>query len=127
MAWTNSSQTIVDGPRNAIVKLIGKSDATPVNEASVLKVSASALSGAPTNLSIDKVYYSVSGSMKVVVEWNATSNVDCLVLSGDGTIDFTRFGGLKNNAGAGVNGDIDFSTISTAANDTYSIVLELKK
>ena len=43
-------------------------------------------------------------------------------------LDYSDFGGIPNNAGAGVTGDIAFSTVGTAtAGDSYSVVLSLIK
>jgi hypothetical protein len=42
-------------------------------------------------------------------------------------MDFDKFGGLTNNAGAGVTGDVLFSTADASAGDFYTIVLEMVK
>jgi hypothetical protein len=42
-------------------------------------------------------------------------------------MDFEKFGGLTNNAGAGVTGDVLFSTADATAGDFYTIVLEMVK
>ena len=124
MADAVTTQTIVDGPRNAVVKLTSVSDGT--GESAVLKVDVSALAGAPARVSIDRVRYSVAG-MAAQLLWDADADVTALVLQGDGCMDFTGFGGLPNNAGAGVTGDIRLTTSGHSAGDTYSIVLELSK
>ena len=72
--------------------------------------------------------------MRVALEWNATSNVVATVLGGSaaagnvsGHMDFRSFGGLKNNAGSGINGDIDLTTHGHTAHDHYTVVLQLRK
>lgn len=119
-----ASQTIIDGPRNAVMKFTSLSDGT--GEAAVKKVDVSELSGAPARVRILKVHYSVSG-MVVTLLWDATIDVRILELAGDGCFDFSNFGGLPNNAGTGVTGDILFTTTGHTSGDSYSIVLELAK
>lgn len=125
MADATTLQTIIDGARNVVVKATNISDGT--GEAAALKVDVSTLSGNPSSVSIEKIYYDISG-MAVNILWDATTDVPAIVLSnGQTTLDFNEFGGLTNNAGAGVTGDILFSTIGAALNDTYSIILHMRK
>lgn len=124
MADAVSSQTIIDGARNVVMKFTNLSDGT--GESAVLKVDVSALSGAPSAVDIRRVHYNVNG-MVVTMLWDATTDVRILELSGYGTLDFSDFGGLPNNAGTGVTGDILFTTTGAALSDSYSIVLEMVK
>jgi hypothetical protein len=39
-------------------------------------------------------------------------------------MDYSSFGGLPNNAGAGKTGDVLFTTVGAAAGDRYTIVIE---
>jgi hypothetical protein len=124
MADAVASQTILDGSRNVVVKLTNLSDGT--GEAAVLKVDVSALSGAPSRVTIDRVHYCVNGMVARLL-WDATTDVTALELAGDGCLDFTSFGGLTNNAGTGVTGDILLTTVGHTASDSYTIVLEMTK
>lgn len=124
MADAVTTQTIVDGPRNAVIKLTNLSDGT--GEAAVLKVDVSALLGSPATVSISKIHYCVQGMVATLL-WDATTDVRVVDLAGDGWLDFSGFGGLPNNAGAGVTGDILLTTTGASLNDSYSIILELKK
>lgn len=124
MADAVTSQILVDGERNAVMKFTNISDGT--GEAGVLKVDVSALAGAPASVRIDRIDYDVAG-MAVNIQWDATSAATCIVLAGHGTLDWCDVGGLQNNAGAGKTGDVLFTTIGHSANDTYSIVLHMKK
>ena len=72
--------------------------------------------------------------MRVALEWNASSNVVAAVLGGSaaagnvsGHMDFRSFGGIKNNAGGGIDGDIDLTTHGHDNHDHYTIVLQLRK
>lgn len=124
MADAVSSQTVIDGDKNVVMKFTNLSDGT--GEAAVLKVDVSALNGAPSRVKVNKVHFNVNG-MVVTMLWDATTDVRILELEGHGTFDFTKFGGLINNAGAGITGDILFTTTAAALNDSYSIVLEMAK
>lgn len=125
MADAVTSQTLVDGERNAVMKFTNISDGT--GETAALKVDVSTLSGAPSSVKITRIEYDISG-MQVSILWDATTDVPAIVLSqGQQHFDFTKAGGLINNGGAGVTGDILFTTIGASANDTYSIVLHMKK
>jgi hypothetical protein len=136
MADAVTSQTLSDGDRTAVMKFTNISDCN--GEASVKKVDVSALTAnsdgdACARVHITQVWYAISG-MRVDLEWNASSNVKALILGGgvtleptNGHFDFRSFGGIKNNAGGGIDGDIDLTTLHHTANDAYTIILELSK
>ena len=136
MADTVTSQTLVDTDKRAVVKLTNLSDGS--GESSVKKVDVSALNSHPdgtacSRVTIDQIWYDVGG-MRVSLEWNASTNVVAMVLGGSaaagnvhGHMDFRSFGGIKNNAGSGIDGDIDLTTNGHTNLDHYTIVLELRK
>ena len=136
MADAVTSQTLSDGDRIAIVKLTNISDGT--GESSVEKVDVASLTSsadgtACSRVHIEQIWYDIGG-MRVALEWNASSNVVAAVLGGSaaagnvsGHMDFRSFGGIKNNAGAGIDGDIDLTTHGHTAHDHYTIVLQLRK
>ena len=136
MADAVTSQTLSDGDRIAVVKLTNISDGT--GESSVAKVDISGFATnmhgeTPARATIEQIWYDIGG-MRVALEWNATSNVVAAVLGGsaaagnvNGHMDFRSFGGIKNNAGGGINGDIDLTTHGHTAHDHYTVVLQLRK
>jgi len=125
MADAVSSQTIVDGGRNVVMKFTNLSDGT--GEAAVVKVDVSALNDAPTKVAIKRITYNVTG-MVVSLLWDATTDVKIVDLGGDsGTMDFEAFGGVWNNSGTGITGDILLTTTGHTAGDSYTIVLEMVK
>ena len=137
MADAVTSQTIIDTDKRAVIKLTNISDGT--GESSVKKVDVSALnprsadSASCSRVTIDQVWYDVGG-LRAALEFDATSNVVGLVLGGSaaagnvsGHWDYRSFGGIKNNAGGGITGDIDLTTHGHTAHDHYTIVLELRK
>ena len=126
MADAVTSQTLVDGAKNVVMKFTNISDGT--GESAVLKVDVSTLSGAPTRVRIKRIRYSTAG-MGVDILWDADTDVICWHLPTDttDTLDFTEVGGLQNNAGTGVTGDIRATTVGHTAADRYSILLEMIK
>lgn len=131
MADAVTSQTIIDGERTAVMKFTNVSDGT--GESAVTKVDVSALStnrlGAPcASVQINKVWY-VTAGMGVNILFDATADVLAMGLPADseGTLDFSSFTGIPNNAGSGKTGDIQFTTVGHTSGDTYMVVLELIK
>jgi len=131
MADAVTSQTIIDGERNCIMKFTNVSDGT--GESAVAKVDVSALTSNSEGAScsevrVMRVSHAIVG-MSVQLFLNATSNVLLIELaeSSNGHMDFKDFGGIPNNAGSGKNGDILFTTKGHSSGDTYSIVLEMVK
>ena len=131
MADAVTTQTIIDGERNCIMKFTNVSDGS--GESAVAKVDVSALAANSRGVScsevrVMRISHSVVG-MSVQLFLNATSNVLLMeqAESSNGHMDFKDFGGLSNNAGSGKNGDILFTTKGHSSGDTYSIVLEMVK
>ena len=126
MANTITSQTLLDGPRNLVVKVKITGDGSG-EESDTDLVDISDFTGPPGEVSIEKIKSSLVG-FSTKLSWNATTNVDALDLPvGENHMDFTPYGGLTNNAGTGVNGDILFSTVGLGAADDGTIVLEMRK
>ena len=67
--------------------------------------------------------------MKVRMFFDATSDAFIIELGENqsGHHDYSEFGGLKNNAGSGVTGDIDFTTVGHSSADTYTVILMMRK
>ena len=131
MADAVTSQTIQDGERKAVLKFTNASDGS--GESAVKKVDVSALAtnsagDTCTGVAINKIWWQCTG-MSVKIEFDATSNVLAIGLSEDsnGFHDYSNFSGIPNNAGSGVTGDLDFTTVGASSGDTYMIVLELIK
>ena len=137
MADAVTSQIIGDNvsAKNILVKLTNISDGT--GESAVAKVDVSTLAksregDACSRVNIEEIYYDIFG-MRVDLLWNASSNVICKVLGANGALssqgymDFRNFGGLTNNAGSGVNGDLLLTTTGHTSGDHYTIILKLSK
>jgi hypothetical protein len=131
MADAVTTQTIIDGERNCVIKFTNVSDGT--GESAVAKVDVSALASNSAGVScsevrVMRVSHAIVG-MSVQMFLDASSNVLLMELaeSSNGHMDFKDFGGLPNNAGSGKTGDILFTTKGHSSGDTYSIVLEMVK
>ena len=131
MADAVTTQTIIDGERNCVMKFTNVSDGT--GESAVAKVDVSALAAnangkACSEVRIQRISHAIVG-MSVQLFFNASTNVLAMELaeSSNGHMDFKNFGGIPNNAGSGKNGDILFTTKGHSSGDTYSITLEMAK
>ena len=132
MADAVTSQTIQDGEKTAVLKFTNVSDGT--GESAVKKVDVSALAKNSagqtcTTVSVARIYWATRG-MGINLEFDASTNVLLTGLPADSTGDEyydDRFSGIPNNAGSGVTGDIDFTTVAHSSGDTYSIILVLNK
>jgi hypothetical protein len=98
-----TSQTIIDGPKNAVMKFTNVSDGS--GESAVTKVDVSALSNSAngdtcTGVVIERLWWQCIG-MKVQILWDATSDQFCIELGENqsGNHDYTVFGGLTNKNG----------------------------
>lgn len=122
MADAVATRTLASGSKRSAFLFSNLSDGT--GETSVQKVDISTLNGAPSKVSILRAMFNISG-MTVKVSFDHTTDDDVLYLSGVGEIDLREFGGLKDPASAGGTGDILFSTIGAALNNSYNIMLEI--
>lgn len=131
MADAVASQTIIDGPKTAVMKFTNISDGD--GESAVTKVDVSALSALPNGTAcsgvvVEQMWWQCIG-MKVQILWDATSNLFCIELGENqsGYHDYRVFGGLTNNSGGGKTGDIAFTTVGASNTDTYTVILSMRK
>ncbi len=131
MADAVSSQVLLDGERLFIGKFTNLSDGT--GETAVVKIAVSSLSQnsfgrSCVGVKINKIWASTHG-MEVRVLFDATVDTVAWITPQNSQYmtDFSEFGGLTNNAGAGVTGNVAFTTSDASAGDMYSIILECIK
>ena len=131
MADAVTSQTLFDGDKHVVMKFTNISDGT--GESAVKKVDVSALESdingnTCTSVAIEKIWWQCIG-MKVRLFFDASSNAFIIELGENqsGYHDYSEFGGIKNNAGSGKTGDIDFTTVGHSSADTYTIILKMRK
>ena len=131
MADAVTSQTLFDGDKHVVMKFTNISDGT--GESAVKKVDVSALESdiygnTCSSVAIEKIWWQCIG-MKVRLFFDASSDVFIIELGEkqSGDHDYSEFGGIKNNAGSGKTGDIDFTTVGHSSADTYTIILKMRK
>lgn len=124
-------QTIIDGARNAVMKVTGVLDSS--NQGLIVAINVSTLTqggsaSPPKAVRIDRIQYSISDQLTIQMYWEATANVPVLDLAGRGKIKACDYGGLQNNAGAGKTGNILLQTSGWASGiQVYTVVLEMVK
>lgn len=123
MADAVTSQTILDGPRNLVMKFTNLSDGT--GESAVLKVDVSTFTPPAATVAIKRITYNVQGMVATLL-WDATTDVRIIDLAGDGVFDFSR-APIPNTKASGYTGDILLTTTGHSSGDSYSIVVEMIK
>jgi hypothetical protein len=131
MADAVTSQTILDGDRLAIFKFTNISDGsgeTAVNKIVVSTLNPNQFGKACNGCKINKIWAMTDG-MGVNILWDATTDLICETVPQNEmyTMSYDEFGGLPNNAGTGVTGNVAFSTVGASSGDRYTIILEVIK
>jgi hypothetical protein len=135
MAATLALQTVLDGPRNCVIKITGST---------VSADQSYTIIAAPGNFQgidfsgtlkaadwwVKRINYNVQDGLSVQLLWDATTPLLLQSLEGRGKMEAEHYGGLPNNAGAGKTGSIGIQTTGGAASATqlnYTIEIELVK
>ena len=132
MAVTATSQTLFDGERTAIMKFYFSTTDT-TGETNVVKVTPSSLNPSGSGSACDGVSIlkvsALTHGLEVQMNWVATTPVviETIPQNTQYTQDYSKFGGLTNNAGTGKTGAISFTTLDQSAGDAYTVVLEMQK
>lgn len=132
MANSVTTQLLLDGPRNAIVKYEGVLDTSDV---AYMTVVDPALLTGMDNTGLQKAYtfrilkitHNVEDALSVNLFWDSATPVRIEELTGRGSPCYDRFGGLQNNAPAGSSGKISATTEGWSGIKSFSLILELKK
>ena len=132
MPNTITTQTILDGHRNLVVKTYIVSDGTALSDTVLINVSdfLDSVGATLTRVTILKVEAAFVGAWSAQLFWDATTNVPIVTIPGDVTDfvrDYTSIGGLPNNAGTGITGDILWSSLALANTDEGHITLYMAK
>lgn len=110
-------QILNDGPRNHVVHV----DIAGANTAATI-VDASAWSGPLTKCKLKKAAWSFVGTTaNAQILWDATSDLDLLDMANSDTQDFSDVGGLLNNAGTGVTGDVLITNAAGLTNGSCTL------
>ena len=145
-----SYQVLKDDTQHVVIKLTAKFDGSG-QESDASRIRANSLSGAlATNgypvinvagyaantalpyygLSLYRLWYDCSATGDVELNWQASTPQTILMLNGNGEYDGAgNWITISNNAAgtAGANGNIGIVTRGMIANDSYTIIAELRK
>lgn len=128
MADTVDTKVIRNDHGRYVVRLVNQSDGT--GESGVVKVDVSALTSTKGTTAIyttiNRIEYSVFGMNHVTLAWDATTDDEIAVLSGQGVLDFFPEGGMTDPKSTGYTGDIKLTTDGATASGGYDITLWLK-
>jgi hypothetical protein len=133
MANSTTTQILIDGPRNMVVKYEGVLDTSDVSYVAIIDpATASPMfhnGDKASTFRVVKVTYSIEDGLSVNLFWDATTPVRIEELVGRGKMEYRNFGGLKNNAvgAAGFTGKIGASTQGWSGVLSFSLVIELIK
>jgi len=129
MADSVNTTVLRNSDRYYAVQITNICDGT--GESDVKKVDVSTLSGpngqTTTYLSLLEAKWSIQGFTYVKLEFDATTDDELLVMSGDGGVSFEAFGGLVDPKSTGTTGDIFLTTAGNTSGDSYDITLVFKK
>lgn len=124
MANDITTQVLEDGLHNTIIKwtLIGANKTG--DETDTVVFDASAYKTASIHNKLYKLQYTLVG-ISASLYWDATTNLLLFSLPGNEarTVNFEKYGGIINNAGAGKTGDILISTNNMNDGDSAVLVL----
>ena len=129
MAVTATLQTIHDGARNLVVKCKLTGDGTDVTALKLIDASTytAPVPGVGASLKVMKIISQMDGFTAALL-WDATTDVEFVnIPNQEMTQDFTDIGGLINNAGTGITGDIMITTVGNAAGEDGTIILYMRK
>ena len=130
MAHTITTQTIVDGSLNKIIKINIKGDALTATElVKAVIYDSSAYVGDTTDNKLMEIEYALNDFYGELF-WDATTDVALISIAENHPThqSFEKEGGIVNNAGTGRTGDILISTtgLASTTNDAH-IILYIKQ
>lgn len=123
MANTIETQVLNRGAKNVVLKVHIHGDGTgEETDTLIADVSAYGM----TEVTIREVQSALDG-FSVELLWDATANVHAVAIpQSNSHQDFSKFGGIINNAGAGKTGDILMNTLGILINDYGTFTLHLR-
>lgn len=126
MANSLTVQTLLDGPRNVVLNVVGVLDTSDV-AATDIAVLAN-FTPIPTDWRIDEVEFTVSSQIVVQLLWKATTDVVAATFYQAGEICWVEHSPLTNNAGAGKNGTLRVKTTGWASGiQAFTLLIHLVK
>lgn len=128
MANAITVQTLMDGPRNTVLKVDGYLDTSDYSATSIVDpASLSPIDPSnrtlATQLILRKVQFSVDEGLAVTLLWDATTAVRIVDMVKSGKLDLTKFGGIPNTKATGWTGKILLSTEGWSSGKIYEFTL----
>lgn len=130
MANTVTTQTIIDGPRNVVIKVTGVLDTSDLALTTIVDPALfSTILGqtAATQVRLYHIDYSITDQIELRLQWQGTPNAEMMPLAGRGRMSFVDFGGLTDNATAATGRIQLFSTGWTSGIQVFTLILEMVK
>lgn len=119
MANTVATQTLVDGPRNLVVKVTGILDTSDLTGQVVVDPTGGQFP--VSRVRLDKLQFAIEDGLTCNLYWDATTPVLIDTLNGRGEVEADpRWGGQINNAGPGRTGKITLDTEGWQAGSVLS-------
>jgi hypothetical protein len=132
MADVVLNQTLFEGDKKLVTHYQNVSDSSG-GTTKIVDVSALTARGdgaTPATVTLNKIWYSVSMSAKVdavKLMWDADTDATFLTVEGDGYLDYSSIGGIKNNEATNFTGDVVIVMPACTANDSATITCEWLK
>ena len=147
MANSFTYQVIKDTTEHVVIKLTASFDGSG-QESNTSRIQANSLYGALNanatpgllssggsalayyGLALNRLWYDCAAGGDVTLSWNASTPLPLFVMNGNGEYDSAgNWVTIPNNAKgtSGCKGDIAVTTRGMAANDSYTMILELRK
>jgi hypothetical protein len=130
MADVVLNQTLFSGDRKLVTHYNNVSDNTG-GSTKIIDVDAAANNRSDgtscSRVTLNKIWYSVSMTAKVdavKLMWDADTDATFLTLEGDGYLDYSSIGGIKNNEATNATGDVIIVMPACTANDSATITCE---
>ena len=130
MADVVLNQTLFTGDRKLITHYNNVSDNSG-GSTKIIDVDAAANNRSDgtscSRVTLNKIWYSVSMTAKVdavKLMWDADTDATFLTVEGDGHLDYSSIGGIKNNQATNFTGDVVIVMPACTANDSATITCE---
>ena len=130
MADVVLNQTLFSGDRKLVTHYNNVSDNTG-GSTKIIDVDAAANNRSDgtscSRVTLNKIWYSVSMTAKVdavKLMWDADTDATFLTLEGDGYLDYSSIGGIKNNEATNATGEVIIVMPACTANDSATITCE---
>jgi hypothetical protein len=133
MANVTDRQIVLDGPRNAAVKLTGVIDTTDIYERPAVSLldfqNNERQYGKLVGLRVDTVEYSIGGGIELLLEWNSANPQEIFPLAGRGKINGAFHAGwAPNRLLAGYDGGINLKSSGyMTGKQNFSVTIEMVK